>query len=342
LLVEGNRFLLKVGASIALLMVTASPWISRLFNMPITLFLAAVSAIPIGMALPIVMGALQGQQRFVAFASLSGSQAALKLVAAVSLGVALGPVGVVLGISLATAVTYLVGLRLLRHKLRIRVAGRWWRPALGYLPIVVPSTFALAVLLSADVLAVKHFFPTNQAGEYSAVAAVSRAIYWASAGVAAVLFPKVVFREMQGRTGVWLVAASSGLVIIGGLLSMLLLSLGSRTVLNLFAGEAYAGGAAYLPWYAAGMTLLGVATVLIATHQSRGRGPFLGILLPLAALEPIAIAWRHASLLQVVQVVDICMALLVTGLALLLLPQRSREPLARRTPAEASLLEVTP
>jgi hypothetical protein len=49
----------------------------------------------------------------------------------------------------------------------------------------------------------------------------------------------------------------------------------------------------------------------------------LAILIPLAALEPIAILFFHRSLTQVVQVVDVCMLALVVGLAVLYLAQKS-------------------
>src|SRR5437764_1118563 len=82
------------------------------------------------------------------------------------------------------------------------------------------STLALSVLLSADVLLVKHFFGGHEAGEYSAVAALGRAIFWGAAGVAAVLFPKVIFHESQGRSGTQIVGASLVLVAIGGVVGL--------------------------------------------------------------------------------------------------------------------------
>jgi O-antigen/teichoic acid export membrane protein len=177
--------------------------------------------------------------------------------------------------------------------------------------------------VSADVLLVKHFFAPGLAGEYAAVVALSRALYYAATGVAIVLFPKVIFRESRGTSGSPLVWLSVGLVIAGGVVGLVVFTLASSFFLSAFAGQAYIAGAAYLPWYAIGMTLLGAAAVLIATHQSAGRRDFLAILIPLAALEPIAILFLHRSLTQVVQVVDICMLALVVGLGVLYLAQKS-------------------
>jgi hypothetical protein len=63
------------------------------------------------------------------------------------------------------------------------------------------------------------------------------------------------------------------------------------------------------------MTLLGGAAVIITTQQSRGKPAFLAVLVPLALLEPLLLTAFHRNLVQVIQVVDISMALLLGGLA---------------------------
>jgi hypothetical protein len=153
------------------------------------------------------------------------------------------------------------------------------------------------------------------AGEYAAVAALGRAIYWAAAGIAVVLFPKVIVRETGGKSGSELILASLLLVWLGGTVALTMLALAAGPLLGAFAGPAYAGGASYLAWYGLGMMLFGAASVLIATYQSRGTPRFLLVLVPVAVLEPVFITWLHDSLLQVVQLVDLCMALLLCALA---------------------------
>jgi O-antigen/teichoic acid export membrane protein len=261
-----------------------------------------------------LLGEFQGQQRFVAFSFLSAGQAAIKLFGAIGLGFVYGPLGIVAGVSLGGVITYLIARRMLRRKLSIKPKLPWLRPAATYLALIVPSTLALAVLLSTDILVVKHFFPSRLAGEYAAVAAMGRAIFWGATGVAGVLFPKVVFRESQGRSGIPLISASLILVALGGLIGLALLSFGSTWLLTAFAGGAYAEAGGYVPWYAIGMTLLGGAAVLIATQQSRGKPGFLMVLLPLTFLEPGLLVAFHQNLMQVIQVFDIAMALLLIGL----------------------------
>jgi O-antigen/teichoic acid export membrane protein len=339
LLRRGNWALVVAGIAFAAVLVVASPLLAELINVPAPLLIAAAIGLPFGLALPLLMGAFQGEQRFLMFSVLSVGQAGLKLIGALALGVLWGPAGIIAGISLATAAVYFVALGILRHRVAAKPVEDWLRPALAYLAVIVPSTLSLAVLLSADVLIVKHFFPIRAAGEYASVAALGRAIFWGASGVAAVLFPKVIFRVGQGRTGSPLVGASLVLVALGGLGGLGLLSLASTWLLTAFAGAAYAEAARYLPWYAVGMTLLGGVAVLIATHQTRGTPGFLAILLPLTLLEPAALIAFHQSLSQVVQVVDVCMALILGGLGALYVVQERSTMMAGISP---SVARVTP
>ncbi len=326
LLQAGNRVFLLIGCGIGALFIASSPLLAPFLHLRFELLVVAAGGMPFGLALPFLLGELQGEQRFLAFSLLTGGQAVFKLAGAVTLGTFLGPVGVIAGLSLATAAIYVIALRLLHPRFSVQSGPVRWRPHVEYLAVVLPSTLALAAILSADVLLVKHFFPERQAGEYAAVAALGRAIFWGAAGVAGVLFPKVIVRETQGRSGLQLIAMSMALVAAGGTIGLGALALSSKVLLRAFAGDAYAGGAAYLPWYALGMTLLGAAAILMATHQSRGRPAFLGVAVPIMLLEPALIAWRHQSLTKVVAVVDLSMALLVVGLAALLAVREQPQP----------------
>lgn len=337
LLRSGNRTLLVVGVVAGILLTLASPVLGTFLGVSTLLAVAVALSMPATFALPLLLGELQGQQRFLAFSSLSVGGAAAKLVAAVVLGLVLGPLGVVLGVTLATLLTYAVAFLLVRQKMNIRVTAPWFTSAIRYLALIVPSTLALSILLSADVLLVKHFFSNQLAGEYSAVAALGRGVFWGAAGVAAVLFPKVTFRESQGGSGSWIVGASVALVLGGGLLSLLMGAALARPVLSAFAGSSYSSGASILPLYTAAMTLLGCASVLIATHQSRARGAFLSVLIPITAAEPLLIVAFHHSLMQVVWVVTLSMVALVVGLAGLLFQRAIGHGSDRRVAAGLSV-----
>jgi O-antigen/teichoic acid export membrane protein len=319
LLRGGNQALLVFGVILAAIVGLMSPLLSGFLEVPAGLILAAAVGIPFTVALPLLLGEFQGGQRFIAYSSVFAGYAVLKLVAAVALGAVWGAFGVVAGLSAGAALAYFIAWRMLHRKLAMKPRWPWLRPAISYLAFLLPGTMAIAVLLSVDVVLVKHFFSARLAGEYAAVAALGRAIFWGASGVAAVLFPKIVVTETRRENGSHLVFGSLGFVIMGGLFALMLLSISARHVLTLFAGAGYSPGAEYLASYALGMTLLGAAVVLIATHQSRGRPAFLAIVIPITVLEPSLIILFHTSVSQVVLLMDACMGLLVAGLAVLAL-----------------------
>jgi O-antigen/teichoic acid export membrane protein len=317
LLATGNRWLLATGAALAAVITVSSPWLSPLLAVPAGLLVVAAGALPFSLSLPLFLGALQGAQRFAALSFVTGGQAAAKLTGAVLLGLLWGPIGFLAGISMASAIVYLAALLIVRPGWRATSIGLEWDRLLKYGLLILCSTSAVAVLFSSDVLLVKHFFGMKAAGDYSAVAAIGRTIFWAAGGVAGVLFPKVIFRETSGESGIRIVLASILLALIGGVLSLAVFSVWSRSLLVVFAGPAYAKAAAYLPLYGLAMMFLAVASVLITTYQSRNRWHFLWLLLPVTALEPLLIILFHSDLKQVVDMVDLSMLALLAGLSLL-------------------------
>jgi O-antigen/teichoic acid export membrane protein len=320
----GNRWLLLLGVVLAGSVALGSGPLARYFNLPIELLLGASIGIPFALPLPLLMGELQGAQRFPALSLLVIGQATLKLGGALAFGSVWGAFGVLLGISAASALIYGVAILAVHPKAGVGLRRLDWPRLLAYLGIVLPSTLAIAVLFSADVLVVKHLFSARLAGQYAAVSAFAKAIFWAASGVAGVLFPKIVYRETRGRSGLPLVLASVLVTVVGGVVGLAILSIWASTMLGIFAGSAYTPGAAYLPLYTLGMTLLGAVVVLVATQQSRGNGRFLWVLLPAPILEAGLIFRFHSGLTQVVQAVDVSMAILLVGLAVLYVASERR------------------
>jgi len=270
------------------------------------------------------MGQIQGQQRFFMLSGFAAGQAGLKLVAAISLGLLFGPVGIVAGVAAAYATAYATAYLIVRPKTQRGSTVAWLAPAGRYLAMAVPSTIALAALLSTDVVLVKHFFSNQVAGEYAAMAALGRAVFWGASGVAIVLFPKVALRESQGRDGLRIIIVSLIVVGFGGVVSLGALCFFARPILVLFAGPAYQAIAGYLPWYAIGMLLLGGIAVLVAALQSNGQPAFLYVLIPTTLLEPTLLLLFHSSVGQVVAAMDLSLATVLIGLSLSYVGHRTK------------------
>jgi hypothetical protein len=79
LLRTGNRTLLIAGIVLGILFAGGSPWIGAFFSLPAEFVVAVAVGMPVALALPLLMGELQGQQRFLSFSTVNVGQAVLKL-----------------------------------------------------------------------------------------------------------------------------------------------------------------------------------------------------------------------------------------------------------------------
>src|SRR5256885_14567305 len=89
LLRSGNQTLLVAGVILGFLFAVGSPWIGAFFSVRPELVVAVAVGMPVTLALPFLMGELQGQQLFISFSSLNVGAAGLKLIASIALGLAL-------------------------------------------------------------------------------------------------------------------------------------------------------------------------------------------------------------------------------------------------------------
>jgi O-antigen/teichoic acid export membrane protein len=236
-----------------------------------------------------------------------------------------GILGALVGFAVGNILIYLLALKTVRGSTSPpRPTGTELRAVLRSLAIILPGSLALAVLLSADVILVKHLFNAGDAGRYAAVAALGRAIFWGSNGIGMVLFPKAVAHESQGRSSMHLVVASIVMCVLGGLVALGIFSLGSEVVLSVFAGPAYTSAAGYLALYGVAMILFSAVSVLVVNCQATGKADFLVLLVPSTILEAALIVRFHQTPTQVVQVLTGCMAALLIGLTVLYLLQERR------------------
>src|SRR5438105_1206118 len=75
LLRSGNQTLLVAGVVLGVLFVIGSPWIGAFFNVPVEFVMSVAASMPVALALPLLMGELQGQQRFLSFSTINVGQA---------------------------------------------------------------------------------------------------------------------------------------------------------------------------------------------------------------------------------------------------------------------------
>ena len=256
LLRNGNRTLLLVGVALGILLAVLSPLLAQFFAVPANLLLAAAAGIPLRWPCPLLLGEFQGEQRFLAFSTVSRRSGRLETCMRSCSRRCLGPLESSREYPWPAA-AYLVAVLMLSHN---KPAVRTSRPG------------SKSGLLSGCDCA-KHLgagrarqrgrssrqalFSGADRGRVCRVAALGRAVFWGLECTSPPSCSRKYSVGARGEGGSHLVGASLLLVAFGGLVGLGLLAFGSHWLLVGFAGNAYAEAATYLPWYGIGMIMLG-------------------------------------------------------------------------------------
>lgn len=163
------------------------------------------------------------------------------------------------------------------------------------------TTLGITLLFSQDVLLVKHYFTSHEAGIYASLSVLGKVLFYATGAVSFVLFPVVSERNASGKGHARLVTV--GLMIIGlvciGLTAFYFIAPG--IVLNAF-GKAFFGAAQYMGPFAIFMSFFSLASILIQTLLALDKMKVWIITAGCAFLQTILIVFYHNTISQVIGV----------------------------------------
>lgn len=308
-----------IGAALLIFFVAGAQFLKDFFHTAsIWPFVLLGIGLPMYLAQGVDRGILQGQTRFGLLSLTYQTEMWVRLVAALGL-VALGLSvnGATAGLSLSLIATWLVA-----RRVRVGLPGQGHLSRSEQTQVLTfagPVSVALVgqvLINNSDILIVKHFFTTELAGHYAALALIGRVVFFATTSVVAVMFPIVAQKQQKGQPHRYLLGVSLGLVtlvstgIIGGTLIV------PELIVNLLFGNAYLAIAPLLWRYAVATMLYALANVIVNYRLSIGNraGSTLAVLGGI--VQVVGLWFMHASLLEVVMVqIYIMTALLVMLLA---------------------------
>lgn len=263
-------------------------------------------------------GILQGQTNFKSLAFSYQIEIWTRLITGIGLVMlGAGIIGAVGSIPLSYLATWL-SVRKVNQKLPVVIRSSWRgkKEILKYaLPVIV--VYASQVLINnSDVVAVKMFFPPQEAGEYAALALIGRVVYFSSWPLVMSMFPIVAGRDKRGE--------SHGAILWYGILFLVVISLGvigaslfyPDYIVKIIFGKSYLGISNLLWKYALATSMFSivnyVANYRLALRQSNG-AVFLALT---SMIQVFGLGLYHSSLKQVVLFQVILMTILLSVLLL--------------------------
>jgi O-antigen/teichoic acid export membrane protein len=320
------RFVARVFGGVALALVLllsacASP-LGAFLRVPAWEIIPTAILAAIIMFSPMIRAILQGDQDFAFFSWSSASEGFGKvLFGGVFAAADFGIVGALAGFAAGGLCGIaLSSWRLLRRfgalpKIAFRID---WRRVTQTSFGAVAATVATAVLTSSDVVLVKHFFSSHDAGLYAAASLGGKIMLFGVGFAPTILLPKATLRHARGeRTRGALLGAAVMLAGVG-VIGLACFGFGGSLILRALVGSAFGAAAPLLVWYGLAMTLLAGTNLLVSYALALHRLSFAWPLIAAALAEPLGIALFHPSLFGVISVViaSNLLALSFTGAAL--------------------------
>ena len=327
-----TRLAWRVGAVVAVLLLVGAGLLQDFFHLssPWPVCLVAL-AVPIFWAMSVGRGVLQGQQ---AYGKLAGTyQLEMWVRAGLGLGLlalGFGPLGVAIGLVASLVAAFFLTLPHTRRPPAPEpLSGAEARVLYQFFGVTIAYELSQILINNSDVLLVKHFFSTHDAGLYAALAMIGRVVYFGTWSVVMVLFPTVIERQRKGLPTARLFGGS--LALVGGIAAVIVAAcfLFPDLIVGVLFGSQYAAIGGHLWLYAAATALFALANVFVYYHLSfNRRGPV--VLTGLAGLLQVGLIWWwHSSLAVVVLNQLVAMSVLVVSLGV----YQARVPVFSRSSA---------
>jgi O-antigen/teichoic acid export membrane protein len=273
---------------------------------------------PVFFLLAVERGILQGRAFFGWLSFSNQAEMWVRLLGAIA-AVAAG--WSIYGIVGAISVSFLAGWLFARH-------GRKGLPAIHislspgeqtrithYFGPVIIGLMGQILINNSDILIVKSFFLSQEAGLYTALALIGRIVYFATWSIVVVLFPLMAQKYQRGEAHrPWLWTMCGIIIFISGSIVLLTFFM-PKLVIQILFGSAYLPIAPLLWLYALATAFYTLANAITNYYLSLGNGIGNYIVLCTGIAQIIGLLIFHQSLFIVVCVQVILMA----GLLLVLL-----------------------
>lgn len=192
------------------------------------------------------------------------------------------------------------------------------RPELPFVGLVFLTALTTNLLLSFDILVVKHYFPPREAGFYTGISIIANIIFFITNPFVGVMFPSIKPDNPKHQNTHIMFRSLFLVILIGGLVTLLFV-LAPQFFVTLLLGHRYAAYATYLKGLSVALFIFSIANLLIFYHIGI-RNFVVG---PIVAIGLIVTIWLlkayHTTMAMVVKDLvqgSLVLLVLVVGMSL--------------------------
>lgn len=188
------------------------------------------------------------------------------------------------------------------------------KPMILYAVPVIVQTVALTSLFTSDLILVKHFFSSHDAGIYASLSTLGKIIFFATGPIGTVMFPLISNRFSKGENYKKVFTYSFFSTILISICLLTIYGAFPGFVIHLLYGSSYLEASGILVWFGLFVSLFTLSNLIVSFNLSLSKTrvvafPFI------AAIFQIFFIWiYHPNLFSVVLTSVWVTALLLFGL----------------------------
>lgn len=309
-----SKKVLLTSIALCLFLLILSPVVASFLNLNNYLLVTLV-AITVLFTLPAMFNrsVLQGLLRF--------KQMVISILTENLTRLVFGILLVYLGFSVGGAISALVAAGFVGWMLsRNAISDYFKKDIKGSLPLksffsysisVVIQSFAMISLYSTDLILVKHFFSSYDAGIYASLSTLGKIIFFGTGPIGAVMFPLVSRKQTIGKNYHKIFNISLSLTLGLSLTILVVYWLAPQLVIMILYGPQYQGGANLLVWFGIFMTIYTLDALFITFNLSMERTKVVILPLLAAIIQVLSIWFYHPNLMSVILISAMVSSLLL-------------------------------
>lgn len=311
---------LIIGISLGVLTIVFSSELQKLFNTSsAAMFVVFGLGVPLYFVMSINRGIFQGKKEFKSLSITYITEMLSRLLVTLALILIFGvksPVIIAFGI----IISFVFGLIPFRFKFLsiqkgIRIKAVYKNQIRNFFLLTAFYELTQIVINNSDILLVKHYFDSYNAGLYASLALIGRVVYFIAWMFVMVLLPKVIELKKEGKKTHSVLFKYIGYITFLSCVIIMSCVLFPETIVQLLFGESYLQISSLLWKYALATSLFAVSNIFAYYYLSLDK--YIPVIISgvFGMLQVILIIWFHETLEQVVHMQILSMfALLVVQL----------------------------
>ena len=316
-----NKRSFITGAVGALLLLIVSPYIASFLHLENKLVMFLSPLFFFYLVAFVYRSYLQGKLRFLEFVlSVNVDMGGRLLIGFILIFLGYSVLGAVVGNVLAAFFAFCLLYLFVRRYLKIKNNAQFTqkREMFKYSIPVFFSAISSYMLITSDVLIVKHTFSAHDAGLYAALSTLGKVIFYATGPINGVMFPLVAKRHSQGYGYKKIIFYSILLTLLVGVGVTSIFYLLPERMITILYGSEFVSASPYLYLMGIFLSIFAVASLLLNYFMSINKTKVVYFSVAIAIGHLIAIYLYHESFIQVIKISILAVSLLL-GILLLFL-----------------------